>query len=53
MESCELDMSGLEQKQLTGSCEYANETAGSLKRGDFVEWCATTRLSNKTSTIWS
>jgi hypothetical protein len=53
MESCELDMSGLEQKQMTGSCKHANETAGSLKREVFVEWCATTRLSSKASTIWS
>jgi len=53
MESCELNLSVLEQKPLTASCEHANETAGCLKGGDFVEWCATTHLSSKVSTIWS
>lgn len=37
MESCELDLSGLEQKPLTGSCKHANETLGSLKGEDFVD----------------
>jgi hypothetical protein len=47
MESCELDLSGLEQKPLTGSCEHANETAGSLKGGTL-----TTGAQPLASQVW-
>ena len=36
-----LDRAGLELEQVAGICECGNETSGSIKCGEFIDWLRT------------
>jgi hypothetical protein len=42
----------IDQAQVVGSCEYADEPSGSLKRGEFVERFRTFWLLKKDCAPW-
>jgi hypothetical protein len=35
---CGSNLSGSEQEQVSGSCEYGDEPSGSIKCGEFLDW---------------
>jgi len=47
-----LNRSGAGQGQMAGTCEWGNESLGSIKCGEFLDWLQTGYLL-KNSTAWS
>jgi hypothetical protein len=44
---------GFGSGQAVGFCEHGNETSGSIKCGEFVDWLGNFQLLNKKSAPWS
>ena len=44
-----LDQAGSGQGQVAGTCECGNESSGSIKRGEFLDWLRTGQLIRKDS----
>ena len=48
-----LDRAGSGQGQVARTCEYGNETSGSVKCGEFLDWLKTGQLLKKDSAPWT
>jgi len=48
-----LDRTGSGLGQLGGTCECGNETSGSIKFGEFLDWLKTGYFLKKDCPVWS